>query len=123
MSEKTKDVEGHHDPVISARAREVVAYIKETGTTGIAVLMVGFFLGQQAGWIPNVDRIDHKSLLEETAAQTIILKQNQQLVNKQIEQMSANQKAIMQLAWGVCMSVAKVKDQDKPCWGVGFTKD
>lgn len=123
MSEKTKEVEAHHDPAISARAREVVAYIKETGTTGIAVLMVGFFLGQQAGWIPNVDRIDHKSLLEETAAQTIILKQNQQLVNKQIEQMSANQKAIMQLAWGVCMSVAKVKDQDKPCWGVEFTKD
>ena len=123
MSEQTKEVGPIHDGVISSRAREVVAYIKETGTTGIAVLMVGFFLGQQAGWIPNVDRIDHKALLEETAAQTIILKQNQQLVNKQIEQMTANQKAILQLAWGVCMSVAKVKDQDKQCWGVGFQRD
>lgn len=123
MSEKAKEVDGAHDAALPPRAREVVAYIKETGTTGIAVLMVAFFLGQQAGWIPNVDRVDHKSLLDETAAQTIILKQNQMLVNKQIEQMSANQKAIMQLAWGVCMSVAKVKDQDKPCWGVGFTKD
>ena len=120
MSEQTKEVDPIHDGAISSRAREIVAYIKETGTTGIAVLMVGFFLGQQAGWIPNVDRVDHKTLLDETAAQTVILRQNQTLMTKQIEQMTANQKAILQLAWGVCMAVAKVKDQDKQCWGVGF---
>lgn len=49
---------------ISQRAREVISYIKETGTTGLAVLLVAFYLGQAAGLVPDVHRADHLNIAE-----------------------------------------------------------
>lgn len=106
------------DAALTPQARAWVAYIKETGTTGIAFLMVVFFLGQQAGWIPNVDRQDHKALLEETQAQSVVLKDSQRLMRQSLEQASANQEAFVKLARVTCMSAAKTHDIQQWCLGV-----
>jgi ABC-type Mn2+/Zn2+ transport system ATPase subunit len=100
---------------LSQHARTVLAYIKETGTTGIAVLMVGFDLGQAAGWIPNVDRLDHKIVLDESRAQTQMLQTNQELLKEVVRQARLNQIAFVQLARGICISVTKTSEIERRC--------
>ena len=99
------------------QARAVVAWIKELGTTGIAVLLVAFYLGQQAGWIPNIDRDDHHLIKNETIAQTIILRENQRLMAVSIEQARINQESLSQLARGICISVTKTSEIERRCLG------
>ena len=99
------------------QARAIVAWIKELGTTGIAVLLVAFYLGQQSGWIPNIEREDHRLIKEETLAQTMILKENQRLMAVSIEQARMNQESLSQLARGICISVTKTSEIERRCLG------
>lgn len=107
------------DPMdeLPKKSRIVIAYIKEGGITGIAFVLVAFYLGQQAGWISNVDRMDHIALIEETRAQTVILTDNQRTLRESVNQAQANQAAFMQLARVICISSARTPDLQQWCLG------
>lgn len=92
--------------------QDAVAIIKEAGAIGLAILVVAFYLGQQAGWIPNIDRADHVELLSETKRQTTLINQNQEMLKRQVDQMQSSQEAIMSMARGVCYQATK-GDPDK----------
>lgn len=92
-----------------------VTAIKEAGALGIAIIIVCFYLGQQAGLIGNVDRSDHTALYEETKRQTIILMDNQRLLLSIVESTHVNQVAFVQLARGICISVTKTADIEARC--------
>lgn len=87
--------------------QDAVAIIKEAGAIGLAILVVAFYLGQQAGWIPDTDRADHVELLSETKRQTAIINQNQDMLKRQVDQMERMQQAIMSVARGVCYQATK----------------
>lgn len=92
--------------------QDAVAIIKEAGAIGLAILVVAFYLGQQAGWIPDTDRADHVELLSETKRQTSLINQNQDMLKRQVEQMQNTQQAIMSMARVVCYQATK-GDPDK----------
>lgn len=103
--------------VLSLKAKVAIAYIKEAGITGIAFLMVAFYLGQQAGWISNVDRLDHKALIEETRLQTVVLNDNRRELRESLERSQANQAAFVQLARVICISSTRTPDLQQWCLG------
>lgn len=92
-----------------------VTAIKEAGALGLAIIIVCFYLGQQAGVIGNVDRNEHTALYEETKKQTIILIDNQKLLLSIVESTHINQIAFVQLARGICISVTKTADIEARC--------
>ena len=98
-------------------AQEVLAVIKEAGAIGLAIMVVFFYLGQQAGWIGNVDRQEHRELIIETQRQTVILRDNQRVITDLVNQSRANQEAFVTLARGICISVTKSIDIERRCLG------
>ena len=111
------------DP-ISTRAREVIAYIKETGTTGLSLLLVSFYLGQAAGLVPDVSRNDHKEISSilvqmkefqtgNTDAQRRILEENRQLMMKQTELTRENSENTKRIARNLCFIVPNLSKSEK----------
>ena len=98
-------------------AQELIALIKEAGAIGLAFIVVAFYLAQQAGWIGNVDRQEHRELIIETQRQTVILKDNQRVITDLVNQSRANQEAFVTLARGICISVTKTMDIERRCLG------
>lgn len=98
-------------------AQEIIAIIKEAGAIGLAIIVVSFYLAQQAGWVGNVDRQEHRELIIETQRQTIVLKENQRIIGELVSQSRANQLAFVQLARGICISVTKTNDIERRCLG------
>ena len=92
-----------------------VAAIKEAGAVGLAIIIVCFYLGQQAGLIGNIERTEHMLLMDETKRQTVILTENQKLLSAIIESSRSNQVAFVQLARGICISVTKTTDIEMRC--------
>ena len=99
-------------------AQEMIAVIKEAGAIGLAILVVSFYLAQQAGWIGNIDREQHKELIIETQRQTVILKDNQRVITELVQQSRANQEAFVTLARGICISVTKSSEIERRCLGL-----
>lgn len=111
------------DP-ISTRAREVIAYIKETGTTGLSLLLVSFYLGQAAGLVPDVSRNDHKEISSilvqmkefqtgNTDAQRRILEETRQLMMKQTELTRENSENTKRIARNLCFIVPNLSKSEK----------
>lgn len=100
------------------KTQKALAIIKEAGAIGLAVIIVGFYLGQQAGLIGNIDRVDHAQLITETQRQTVLLIQNQRSMQEVLDQMKGNNIAFLQLARGICISVTKTSEIEKRCLGV-----
>lgn len=101
--------------ILSEAAQTVLAYVDKAGTAGIALMMVAFYLGQQAGWVPNVDRMDHTALMRETQQQNLLLQSNQELLKEIVRQARGNQIAFVQLARGICISVTKTSEIERRC--------
>lgn len=97
--------------------RIVSVWIKELGAILLALVVTAFFLGQRAGWIPDIERESHEWLKAETRIQTSILQANQTILNRQLELMERNQKAQMRLTRGLCISVTKTSDAERRCLG------
>lgn len=97
--------------------RIVSVWIRGLGAILLAILVTGFLLGQKAGWIPDVERDTHEWLKSETRMQTVVLKDNQSILNRQLELMERNQKAQMRLTRGLCISVTKTSDAERRCLG------
>lgn len=98
---------------------KIIIVVKEAGAIGLAIIIVCFYLGQQAGWISNVDRAEHQTLIEETKRQTFLLADNQRILKELVEQSRANQGAFLQVARGICISVTKSFDIERRCLGNG----
>lgn len=109
---------------ISTRAREVIAYIKETGTTGLSLLLVSFYLGQAAGLVPDVSRNDHKEISSilvqmkefqtgNTDAQRRILEETRQLMMKQTELTRENSENTKRIARNLCFIVPNLSKSEK----------
>lgn len=96
-------------------AQELIALIKEAGAIGLAIIVVSFYLAQQAGWIGNIDRQEHRELIIETQRQTVILKDNQRVIEILINQSRENQDAFIMLARGICISVTKTSLIEQRC--------
>lgn len=98
---------------ISLRAREIIAYIKETGTTGLSILLVGFFLGQSAGIIPDVSRQDHKDIV--TAVDQ--LRQQEQTRTERdkatLETVKANSESVKNIARNICFLIPKLTQREQ----------
>lgn len=109
---------------ISTRAREVIAYIKETGTTGLSLLLVSFYLGQAAGLVPDVSRNDHKEISSilvqmkefqtgNTDAQRRILEEHRQLMMNQTELTRENSENTKRIARNLCFIVPNLSKSEK----------
>lgn len=109
---------------ISTRAREVIAYIKETGTTGLSLLLVSFYLGQAAGLVPDVSRNDHKEISSvlmqmkefqagNTDAQRRILEESRQLMMRQTELTRENSENTKRIARNLCFIVPNLSKSEK----------
>lgn len=96
-------------------AQELVVFIKEAGAIGLAILVVAFYLAQQAGWVGNVDRLDHKDIVLELQRQTIVLVENQRIVKELVITTNDNQRSFTVLARGICLSVTQTKDIEARC--------
>lgn len=109
---------------LSNGGRTAVAVVKEGGVVLVCLVVAGFYLGQTAGWIPDVERETHRTLKDQhtelrgdVQAQTLILKQNQDLLARQLDLMERNQKAQMRLTRGLCISITKTSDAERRCLG------
>lgn len=121
---ETRTTESHKKEEHSLRinafpvwAQQVIALVKEAGAIGLAIMVVGFYMAQQAGWIGNVDRLEHRELIIETQRQTTILKDNQRIISEMVTQSRDNHEAFVQLARGICISVTKTSDIERRCLG------
>lgn len=106
-SETAKVEDRHTLTSLPQWVQDAVAIVKEAGAIGLAILVVAFYLGQQAGWIPDTNRADHVALMDETRRQTSLINQNQDMLKRQVEQMQNTQQAIMSMARGVCYQATK----------------
>ena len=99
-------------------AQEIISVIKEAGAIGLAILVVSFYMAQQAGWIGNIDRQEHRELIIEAQRQTVIIRDNQRVLTELVQQSRANQEAFVTLARGICISVTKSSDIERRCLGL-----
>ncbi|MFO0773698.1 MAG: hypothetical protein U0172_03420 [Nitrospiraceae bacterium] len=109
---------------LSAPGRTIVAVVKEGGVVLLCLLIVGFLFGQRAGFIPDIEHEAHifierqnEQLKADTVEQTMILKQNQEILRQQLELMERNQKSQMRLTRGLCISVTKTAEAEQRCLG------
>jgi len=98
-------------------AQEIVAFVKEAGVISLAVIVVAFYLGQQAGWIGDVSLKGHQELAMLAQHQTEILIENQRILKSLMELNEKNGKSFMVLARGICLSVTVTKDIEARCLG------
>ena len=98
-------------------AQEIVAFVKEAGVISLAVLVVAFYLGQQAGWIGDVNMQGHQELAAMAQKQTDILLENQRIMKALVELNEKNGKSFMILARGICLSVTNKQDVEARCLG------
>lgn len=109
---------------LSSAGRNAVAIVKEGGVVVVCLLIVAFFFGQKAGWIPDIEQQLHRSLelqhgrlFAETSDQTTILRENQAILHRQLEMMERNQRSQMRLTRGLCISITKTSEAEKRCLG------
>ena len=98
-------------------SKEMISIIKEAGAIGLAVMVVAFYLGQQAGWIGDVSLKGHQELAVLAQHQTEILIENQRILKSLMELNEKNGKSFMVLARGICLSVTVTKDIEARCLG------
>jgi len=96
-------------------SKEMISIIKEAGAIGLAVMVVAFYLGQQAGWIGDVSLKGHQELAVLAQHQTEILIENQRILKSLMELNEKNAKSFMILARGICLSVTVTKDVEARC--------
>ena len=96
-------------------SKEMISIIKEAGAIGLAVMVVAFYLGQQAGWIGDVSLKGHQELAVLAQHQTEILIENQRILKSLMELNEKNGKSFMILARGICLSVTVTKDVEARC--------
>jgi len=98
-------------------SKEMISIVKEAGAIGLAVMVVAFYLGQQAGWIGDVSLKGHQELAVLAQHQTEILIENQRILKSLMELNEKNGKSFMVLARGICLSVTVTKDIEARCLG------
>ena len=98
-------------------SKEMISIVKEAGAIGLAVMVVAFYLGQQAGWIGDVSLQGHQELAVLAQHQTEILVENQRILKSLMELNEKNGKSFMILARGICLSVTVQHDVEARCLG------
>ena len=96
-------------------SKEMISIVKEAGAIGLAIMVVAFYLGQQAGWIGDVSLKGHQELAVLAQHQTEILIENQRILKSLMELNEKNAKSFIILARGICLSVTVTKDVEARC--------
>lgn len=102
---------------LSSAGRNAVAMVKEGGVVVICLLIVAFFFGQRAGWIPDIEQQQHARIVSAISEFTGIMRASQELQGRQIELMERNQRAQLRITRGLCMSVTKTSEAENRCLG------
>lgn len=96
---------------------KVRAWVYVLGWLGVPVLAMAFFMAKDVGFFEDVNKIEHRAIIETNALSLEIMKTNKAAIERQERQTAA----LIAVMRAICVNMAKSKEERDGCFKSDFS--
>lgn len=90
-------------------------YARVISMVGVPTIVLGFLLGQSAGWIPDIRDKEHRAILEQVQTMSAIQREAQETMRRNQQGQEVQLQALARMARAFCLKAFSTQSERMAC--------